>query len=220
MSRPAAAGEREEVLARLAVSRETVDRLDTFVNALRRWQDVQNLVAPSTLPHIWTRHVLDSAQLLPLTGESAQIVDLGSGAGFPGLVLAILLMERSARVVHLVESNQRKAAFLREIARLTGAPALVHPRRIEAFMADTAFTGGVITARALAPLPQLLALSERLLKTGARGIFPKGREAAQELTDSQQSWRIDAELVPSVTDPDASIVHIRSATRDPSLAVG
>jgi 16S rRNA (guanine527-N7)-methyltransferase len=208
---------RDEALATLAVSRETAERLDRYVATLRRWQPVQNLVAPSTLPALWTRHVLDSGQLAHHVGDASAIVDLGSGAGFPGLVLAILL---GAAPVHLVESNQRKAAFLREVIRVTGAPATVHAERIETFVAATPLSGGLVTARALAPLPKLLELAEPLLTTGCRALFHKGREAVQELTDSRQSWRIDAELIPSVTDPDASIVHIRSAVRDPSLAVG
>lgn len=205
--------DRRMILERLAVSRETAARLDAYVEALRRWQAVKNLVAPSTLPGVWSRHVFDSAQLLPLTEGAEALVDMGSGAGFPGMVLAILAAERGGLPTHLVESNSRKAAFLSEVARRTGAAVTVHPARIEAVLPRLALERAVVTARALAPLDTLLGLAAPLLTKGGRGLFPKGRDAARELTDSRQSWRIDAELIPSLTDPDASIVHVRTAQR-------
>ena len=203
---------RSEVLERLSVSRETIEDLDLFVALLQRWQGVKNLIAPSTLNEIWARHVLDSAQLLPLAGTARRIMDLGSGAGFPGMVLAILLKGQPGAEVHLVESNGRKASFLREAARETGAVAIIHAERIETVVQREKALDAV-TARALAPLPELLSLSEPLLRSGAVGLFLKGRSAAQELTDSRKSWRIDAELIPSVTDSSASVVVIRSAER-------
>ena len=205
--------DRSDVLARLAVSRETAERLDAYVALLTHWQTIKNLVAPSTLDQIWSRHVLDSAQLLPLLGEARILADFGSGAGLPGLVLAILLAEQPGVTVHLVESNGRKAAFLREAARVTGAPAVVHAQRIEAFVALAPSGIELITARALAPLADLLALGEGLLKSGARALFLKGQDIEQELTEATKSWRIKFELIASLTDPTGRIVRIAAAER-------
>jgi len=205
--------DRSDVLARLAVSRETAERLDAYVALLTHWQSIKNLVAPSTLDQIWSRHVLDSAQLLPFLEEARVIADFGSGAGLPGLVLAILLAERPGVKVHLVESNGRKAAFLREAARVTGAPAQVHADRIEDFVASAPAGVELVTARALAPLADLLALSEGLLKSGARALFLKGQDIEQELTEATKSWRIKFDLVPSLTDPAARIVRVATAER-------
>jgi 16S rRNA (guanine527-N7)-methyltransferase len=203
--------QRAAVLETLSVSRETEADLDIFVSLLLKWQATTNLIAPSTIPEIWTRHVLDSAQLMPLITEARDIVDLGSGAGFPGIVLALLLKKRGGAQVHLVESNGRKASFLREAIRETGAAAQVHHDRIETFTARFIDSVDVVTARALAPLNKLLELSRPLLRRGAVGLFQKGRGAEQELTDSRKSWRIDAELIPSVTDPSARIIMVRAA---------
>jgi 16S rRNA (guanine527-N7)-methyltransferase len=205
--------QRRAVFETLSVSRETEADLDIFIALLLKWQATTNLVAPSTIPDIWTRHVLDSAQLLPLAGNARHIIDLGSGAGFPGIVLALLSKDQGGVEVHLVESNGRKASFLREVIRETRAPAQVHHDRIETFTVRFTKTIDVITARALAPLNELLALSRPLLKRGAVGLFLKGRGAEQELTDSRKSWRIDAELIPSVTDPSARIIMVRAAER-------
>jgi len=205
--------DRSDVLARLAVSRETAERLDAYVALLTHWQSIKNLVAPSTLDQIWSRHVLDSAQLLPFLEEARVIADFGSGAGLPGLVLSILLAERPGVKVHLVESNGRKAAFLREAARVTGAPAQVHADRIEDFVASAPAGVELVTARALAPLADLLALSEGLLKSGARALFLKGQDIEQELTEATKSWRIKFDLVPSLTDPAARIVRVATAER-------
>jgi 16S rRNA (guanine527-N7)-methyltransferase len=207
---------REAVLAAYDVSRETSERLDLLVNELGRWQRIKNLVGTGTLPEVWTRHVADSLQLLAVEPEARRWLDLGSGAGFPGLVIAAALAERAGAEVHLVESNGRKCAFLRHAARLMGAPAQVHEARIEA--AVPGFTAGraeVVTARALAPLSQLVAWTEPLLKSGTVGLFPKGREVQSELTEAAKSWRLDADLIPSRTDPQGRIVRIRSL-REPA----
>jgi 16S rRNA (guanine527-N7)-methyltransferase len=203
-----------ELIERFDVSRETLARLDAYVELLKRWQSVKNLVAPATLPDIWRRHVLDSAQVIDLVGAAKTIADLGSGAGFPGMVLAIMLSGRGQTVrVHLVESNGRKASFLREAGRETGAPVEVHAGRIESFVADAAGRIDVVTARALAPMAELLVLSEQLLKSGARGLFIKGQDVEQELTDASKSWRINADLIRSITDPSSRIVRVTRADR-------
>lgn len=187
------------------VSRETWARLEQLVATLDRWQAVTNLVAPSTLETVWTRHVADSAQLIALAPKAPTAwVDLGSGAGFPGLVVTAMLAGKTE--VHLVESNGKKAAFLREAARHMGVRVTVHAARAEQAIAG--LSAGVVSARALAALPELVALAEPLLKTGAIGLFPKGREAASELTVTQKSWRFSGSLHPSLTDPDASIVRV------------
>lgn len=186
------------------VSRETWARLQKLVEALDRWQPTINLVAPGTVETVWTRHVADSLQLVALAPEHPQNwVDLGSGAGFPGLVVAAAQPETA---VHLVESNGKKAAFLREAARAMGAPVVVHAARADDALKG--LTADVVSARALAPLTELLRLAAPLLKTGAIGLFPKGREAALELTQAEKSWRFSASLHPSLTDSDARIVRL------------
>ena len=194
--------------AGIDVSRETLDRLAVLEAELRRWQAVKNLVGPSTLGDIWERHIADSLQLLALAPDALRWADLGSGAGFPGLVIAIAGMERPGTSVQLVESNSRKCAFLRHVARLTGAPVVVHERRLEAAVPELAGTLDVVTARALASLDQLLAWTHPLLTTGVTALFPKGRDAAAELTEARKSWKFKETLIPSRTDPSASIVRI------------
>ena len=188
-------------------------RLDRFVATLLQWQAKTNLVAPSTLPELWTRHIADSLQLLPLAPGARHWVDLGSGGGFPGLVIACALADTPGSVIHLVESNLKKAAFLREAARLTGAPAKVHAARIEDIVDGFAEPVEMVTARALAPLDNLIESAYPLLKRGAEALFLKGRDIEVELTAASKCWSIDAELIPSATDFFGRIVRVRSAER-------
>ena len=184
------------------VSRETLERLVVYEALLRKWQKTINLVGPKTLDEAWSRHFLDSAQLFPLLPESARVlVDLGSGAGFPGLVLAIMGVPE----VHLIESDVRKGAFLREAARATGAPVTVHSKRIEAVQALQA---DVLTARALAPLKDLLEWGGRFLTAGGVALFLKGQNVEDELTDSTKYWMMRTERFDSVTDPSGSILRL------------
>lgn len=187
------------------VSRETMARFDAYAALLARWQARINLVGPSTLADVWTRHFLDSAQLLPLLPPDARtLVDLGSGAGFPGLVLAIL----GVPDVHLIESDGRKAAFLAEAARATGTQVRIHGRRI----ADVpAFSADVVTARALAPLAELVPMARRFLASGGVMLFAKGQSAEQELTASGPQSTLAVERFPSRTDPAATIFRLREA---------
>jgi 16S rRNA (guanine527-N7)-methyltransferase len=201
--------DRARALALTPVSRETLDRLDRFVAVLLTWQQRVNLIAPSTVSEIWTRHIADSLQLIALAPQARIWVDLGSGGGFPGLVVACALADRAGAQVHLVEANAKKAAFLREAARLTGAPALVHGERIEAFLRKAPAAAQVVTARALAPLAELLAYACPLLKSGACGLFPKGQDVESELTEAAKYWKIQASLAVSRTDPKARIVVVR-----------
>jgi 16S rRNA (guanine527-N7)-methyltransferase len=195
--------------AELNVSRETLEKLELLERELRRWQAIKNLVGPGTLNHIWDRHIVDSLQLLDLAPEAETWVDLGSGAGFPGLVLAIAGQERGLEV-HLVESNSRKCAFLRQIARLTGAPAIVHEARLETVIPAFVGKADVVSARALASLTQLLEWTEPMLKTGTTGLFPKGRDAESELTEARKKWTFKADILPSRTDSEARILRITS----------
>ena len=200
------------------VSRETISTFPSvfsrYADLLARWQARINLVGPTTLPETWTRHFLDSAQLAPLIRPTARtLTDLGSGAGFPGLVLAIL---RPDLTVRLVESDARKAAFLAEAARETLGPADAKERvriirdRAEAQAPDPQ---DVVTARALAPLPRLLDLAAPFVSDGTVCLFPKGAEAASELTEAGKGWKMDAVRHRSLTDPRATILELRHVAR-------
>jgi 16S rRNA (guanine527-N7)-methyltransferase len=201
--------DKARALALFPVSRETEERLDRFVEVLLLWQRRLNLVAASTLREIWTRHIADSLQLLPLAPEARTWVDLGSGGGFPGVVIACALPGRAEAKVHLIESNKKKAAFLREAVRATGAPAIVHPIRAEKFGESCAEPVEVVTARALAPLKTLCDQAFPLISRGAVGLFPKGQDVDAELTEAAKYWRVEASKVPSKTSPESSIVLVR-----------
>ena len=204
------AADRDRALTLINVSRETLDRLDRYVATLLTWQQRINLIAPSTEPKIWTRHIVDSLQLLALAPQARSWVDLGSGGGFPGLAIGCALADVPKARVHLVESSTKKAAFLREATRIIGAPAEVHAVRIEDFVENFSAPVDVVTARALAPLAELLAAAYPLLKTGAVGLFPKGQDVGSELTQAAKCWTIRSSLAPSLTDPKGQIVCITS----------
>jgi 16S rRNA (guanine527-N7)-methyltransferase len=205
---PELAADRSRALALTPVSRETLDRLDRFVGVLLEWQQRMNLIASSTEPKIWTRHIADSLQLMALAPQARIWVDLGTGAGFPGVVLACALVDRPGAYVHLVERSTKKATFLREAVHATGAPAEVHAVRLEDFVENLATPVDVVTARALAPLAGLLTATYPLLKTGTLGLFPKGQDVGAELTEAAKCWSIQSSLVPSLTDPKARLVRI------------
>ena len=195
------------------VSRETTQRLDRFVELLLKWQRVSNLIADSSVRHLWTRHIADSLQLIPLAPHARIWVDLGSGAGFPGLVLACALADTAGAVAHLIESNAKKAAFLREAARITQAAAIVHHGRAEDLIPAWQDPVDVVTARALAPLPILLGLAAPMVKRGAKALFLKGQDVEAELTQATKCWNIEAVILPSRTDRRGRIVEIRAAER-------
>lgn len=205
------AEDRERALSLCAVSRETIDRLDRLVVLLLRWQRTTNLIAPSTVMTLWTRHIADSLQLAALSPTARVWVDLGSGGGFPGMVIACALAGLDEARVHLVESNGKKAAFLREAARNLQVPAIVHHRRIEDFVKGFDETADIVTARALARLVHILTHARPLLNRGAQGLFPKGQDVDAELTQASKYWSIEATLVPSRTDPQGRIVVVRRA---------
>lgn len=189
--------------ADFGVSRETEARLQDYAALLLRWNSRINLVAESTLDAVWQRHILDSLQLLPLLPSTpGSLTDIGSGAGFPGLVLAAA----SGRETHLVESDKRKCAFLLEAARTLGlSRAHIHPQRIEAATPPPA---AILTARALAPLSVLLGHAAKLLAPGGVAIFPKGRMAEDELTAAAPHWTMRVERFPSCTDPAATLLRL------------
>lgn len=191
------------------VSRETFERLVVYVDLVRKWQKSQNLVAPSTLPQIWTRHVADSLQVWALHREATRWLDFGSGAGFPGLVTAICLADRPGAVVHLVESNRGKAAFLRTVARETGAPVVVHAERIETVTTEFDEPIEVVTARALASLSILVGFAAPFVARGAVAVFHKGQDFAAEITEATLSWDLDLIKHPSRIDAAGCLVEIR-----------
>lgn len=204
--------DRQQVLKEFAVSQRVAERLDTLVVELGRWQTIKNLVGPSTLQQIWSRHIADSLQLAHLAPKAKTWLDLGSGAGFPGLVLAILGTEAGFKVT-LVESNARKCAFLRHVARLTAAAATIHAERLEAVMPRMIGKTDIVTARALASLEQLLSWSEPLFESRTIALFPKGRDVASELAEARKLWSIDYEILPSQIDPESCIVRVNRAKR-------
>jgi 16S rRNA (guanine527-N7)-methyltransferase len=211
----ALAADQARALALTPVSRETIERLDQFVSVLSVWQRTTHLIAPSTVPHLWTRHVADSLQLLDLAPAAQTWVDLGTGGGFPGLVIACALAGRPGACVHLVESNSKKAAFLREAVRMTKAPAVIHAVRIAEFARRFEGRAEVITARALAPLKLLLDQCFALWTEGAVAVFPKGQDVEAELTEATKYWSMAPTLVPSGTEPKGRIVVIRALQRRP-----
>ena len=195
-------------LALIPVSRETEARLDRYLALLTEWQAKTNLVAPSTLPHLWTRHVADSLQLVSLVPTAKTWVDLGSGGGFPGIVLACVMAERPGARVHLVERNSKKAAFLREALRITSAPGVVHLAEIGDTVDRFAEPVDCVTARALAPLNQLIGFAEPLVQKGAKALFLKGQDVEAELTEATRYWKIEPKLYSSRTGGQGWIVEL------------
>lgn len=192
------------------VSRETLEKLETYAAILARWQKTINLVAPATLPNLWHRHFADSAQLFAHAPKGpGHWLDIGSGAGFPGLVLAIMAAEAGSSRHTLVESDSRKAAFLGEVARNTGVAVEIIAARIESreTIARVAKVS-CVTARALAPLPRLLPWVAPFFGAGTTGLFLKGREVTAELEEAAKTWAFTYELIPSITESDSRIVKL------------
>lgn len=199
---------RAQFLAQFDVSRETTERLDIYAAELQRWNDKINLVSRTTIADLWQRHFADSAQLLALAdGHPGIWADFGSGAGFPGLVIAAMAPDRS---VVLVESDQRKAAFMASTAHKMGLKPRIESQRIESL---PPLGADVISARALAALPDLLAFAAIHRADGGICLFPKGAQAESELTMAAGHWHIDHEQVQSLTDPSATILKIRDFSR-------
>ncbi len=202
----------EAFQAATGVSRETVDRLRIYETLLRKWQRSINLVGAQTLADPWRRHFLDSAQVLPLAPQSARTwIDVGSGAGFPGIVLSLL----GAARVHLVESDARKAAFLREVCRATGAEVVVHARRMEAVSRET--LGGaaadVVTARGVAPPAELFEITSSVRDVGTTYLLLVGREYGGPLTEARKAWKMAVDEFPSQSDPSSRVLRIQGVSR-------
>jgi 16S rRNA (guanine527-N7)-methyltransferase len=206
------AADKSAALKLAPVSRETEARLDRYVALLLEWQAKTNLVAPSTLPHLWTRHIADSLQLVSLAPGAKRWADLGSGGGFPGVVLACVMAEVSGARVHLVERIAKKAAFLREAIRVTTSPGVVHLAEIGDNVDRITGPVDCVTARALAPLHQLIGFAEPLMRHGAKALFPKGQDVEAELTEAAKYWNIQPQLHQSRTG-NGWIVELAAATR-------
>lgn len=193
------------------VSRETLLRLEEFSALVRKWNKAINLISKGTVDDIWDRHVVDSFQIYELGGDGPRWVDLGSGGGFPGLVVAILAHEKHPdRKVTLVEADQRKATFLREAARATGVQAEIVCQRIEMM---PPLQADVLSARALAPLTDLLDFTERHRRDGGRSLFPKGEQHRQEIAEAEKTWHFEPVIHPSSTNASSVIVEVRSLSR-------
>ena len=201
-----------ELLSGHNVSRETLGRLEKYEVLLRKWNPTINLVSRSTLDQVWQRHFVDSAQIFDLADSNANHwADLGAGGGFPGLIVAILAADRKRALdVTLVESDQRKAAFLSTVAREVGVKARILPQRIEA---TPALGADVMSARALAPLTKLLAYADLHLRRDGQALFPKGATYREEIDQAFETWRFSHEATPSMTDPSSVILSIRDIER-------
>ena len=199
--------DRAAFLAEFDVSRETSERLDTIILTLDAWRKRSNLIGPREWPQIWSRHVADSYQILPHISETANCVDLGSGAGFPGLVISAA---RPKGHVTMMESVGKKCAFLRAAIDAAGLNASVYQGRIEAAPQSDA---DIVTARAFAPLPKLLEYAWPWMKNGAMGVFLKGERWNEELTDARQSWNFAYEAIPSRTGGSGVILIVRELER-------
>lgn len=204
-------GSAQDILERFDVSRESRSRLETYVKLLLAWQQRINLIGPATIPFVWERHIHDSLQLLPLLPRNTRIIaELGSGAGIPGLVIAMA----AGLEAHLYESNGKKTAFLREAARQTQTKAHIHMQRLETLTASKDVPAvQCVVARALAPLPLLLDYAEPFLSKGAVGLFHKGQDVDTELTEATKCWKIQFSKHVSQCDPRGVILEIHEATR-------
>ena len=200
----------ESFSAAMSVSRETMERLRVYETLLLKWQKSINLISSGTEAGLWGRHMWDSAQLAGLAPiDTRHWLDIGSGGGFPGLVVAALLRDRQDFQMELVESDQRKAIFLREAARLMDIPVRVHTCRIEGFTPEEgAAFPDVISARALASLSQILAWTSPFWGKATIGLFPKGRNVTDELTESRKNWIFEAEAVTSLSDPSGTVLKL------------
>lgn len=183
--------------------------LERFREMLEAGNAVMNLVGPATLPDFWNRHAWDSAQLLKLAPDARSWADLGAGAGFPGLVLAILLTDKPGATVHLVESMTKRCRFLDLVATELALPVEIHNHRAE----DLSLAVDIVTARACAPMTRLFGYARPYFKLGARGLFLKGQDVVSELAEASKSWRFQSTLIASLSDPRGQIVDVETLAR-------
>lgn len=200
-------------VAGIDVSRETHDALEAFTNLVRHWNPAINLVSKASIAELWDRHIIDSAHLFLFCPPDAKLwVDIGSGGGFPGIVVAILAREHQPELrLQLVEADLRKATFLRQAARTLGLTVVVHSKRIESI--TPAFEADVFSARALASLDNLLNYAAPHLRHNGVALFPKGGRHAEEIANARKHWLFDEALHPSISDPSAAILEIRNISR-------
>ena len=193
------------------VSRESFDRIQILAKLILDWQKHINLISATTLPELWKRHILDSVQLIPLIPDQVTaIADLGSGAGFPGLVLAAT----QTATVHLYEANAKKAAFLSEALRQMKCPGVVHRERLEPLKTPNKMPKvQLVTARAFAPLSLLLSLAEPFMVAGAQALLHKGQDVDKELSEAAKLWSMQYSKVTSVTDSQSVILMVKELTR-------
>lgn len=186
-----------------------IEDLKRFQTLLAEWNEVMNLVGPLTIATYWTRHALDSAQLIPLARDAKTWADLGAGAGLPGVVLAILLKGRAEAKVHLVESMTKRCRFLDVVSKDLDLPVQIHNARAE----DLKLTVNIVTARACAPMTKLLGFAEPYLRNGAVGLFLKGQDVEAELAEARKAWTFDSDLRTSQSDPRGRIVQVKRLSR-------
>ena len=205
---PTSATDKMAALALTPVSRQIEARLDAYVDLLVQWQTKTNLVASSTLPQLWTRHIADSLQLLTLAPNAKRWADFGSGGGFPGVVLACALAGVEGARVDLIERNAKKAAFLREAVRVTASPGIIHLMDIGDYVDRLEDRIDCVTARALAPLQVLLGFAEPFVTKGATALFLKGQDVEAELTEATKYWNIKPRIHSSCTGGQGWIVEL------------
>ena len=201
----------KEFQGAVQISNEALERFVLYANLLRRWQKEINLIGPATISNLWFRHFFDSAQLFPLIPRDAQLlIDIGSGAGFPGLVLALLFEDQERPIINLVEANHRKAQFLAEAMRITGVHAIIHRRRIESIYD---LKGDVVTARACAPLKKLFGYAHPVLVSRGTCLFLKGQNFQEELTESEKTWKMKVTITESLTNDTGVILTVKNLFR-------
>lgn len=198
-----------EFQAALTATDQQMTDLNAFLAILSEWNENMNLVGPSALAQFWPRHAYDSAQLLSFRPDAKVWADLGAGAGFPGLVLAIMLKGTEGAKVHLVESMAKRCRFLAEVAAKLQLPVDIHNARAE----DLGIKVDIVTARACAPLPRLLGYAQPYLKRGATGLFLKGQDVVSELTEATKSWKFEANLMSSLSHTDGRILEVKGLSR-------
>ena len=215
---------RQFLIDQFRVGNETIERFDHYHSLVVKWQPAQNLVSRETLAHFWVRHICDSSALIKIAGSKGVWLDFGSGAGFPGLVTAILQKQLStddpSSVVHLVESNKRKVAFLRTVIRETGINAVVHPLRIEEFIAKSDIKPDFISARAVTALKNLLSFSENYVSEGSVCFFHKGRDINGEIAEAANIFDFDlvkhSQVLPGNHQSDGVIAEVGAIRRKTS----
>jgi 16S rRNA (guanine527-N7)-methyltransferase len=201
---------RADFISRTAASDQQMADLDAYLEQLSDWNQRMNLVGPSALTEFWGRHAFDSAQLLASAPDARVWADIGAGAGFPGLVLAILLKGQPGATIHLIESMAKRCLFLRAVSTDLNLPTQVHNARAENVHLSPV---EVVTARACAPLPRLLQYAQPILRGKTVALFLKGREVEAEISEARKSWAFDAELIPSESASDGQILKLQRLRR-------